>query len=874
MADWFQQNGPATPSAPVIPPEPTDRFSQNAPTQTTTTTPTPKPGLLQGANDEDIIKHYGYNPEVIKKAHLYSHGDLQGFISDPTRTDIVSKLADSPLGDLGEGVVNTGNGIAQFATHVLNKVGIASDSDTQYMDLLTKLQRDNYEQNVRRGKPHSEASEVVAPMLVPVPGGPAESLIGAAGKGAAVGATAAAAQPVETTGPNGSYFGKKAAQVTGGAAVGALTGGILHTAGSTVAKVINAKTTKLPEEIATDLQAKADVSAADARKAAEDAAGRILQEKALAQQAADDAAGRVTQAKAASDATKRAARTTVTSSATNAQKAVADLATQKAEVATRSAEAEEAAENAAQTAATGVGTNASLATSALRTTMGDTQFHGTQELTDAAATGDGRAGAVLKQLQDAGDNPDKIQQASIQLQNWRTRQAASVLYDHVGELAEKHAPGDVPLDATEDAVERAIGNAESAKIPDKSLISTLNTIKNNIGAGVEDGVVDNSYAAIRRFDDDLGTLIRSGQKGANALVNDTSVPVLSAVRQAVRADLEKFTQSVPELQQAAKTADEYYKTVRVPFKRVDIAGAATNPDADRIYDGFIRAGSGDKAQRYYDALDPKGRAAVRYQMATDAINAATDPIRGTFDPAKFYHALNDLSDAHGIFFKGSEKGEMDGLKKFAQRAALAQDATKTAASAVIDANAAKLAAARQRVFAARAAVQRARSQSATQLDAAQRTLADETARANAMAEDFARASAVRQMQFSAKAEDVARIARQHQDTADLAHDAIKEAKAIRDKYPLGKTAAGLAGAAEIAALAHMPGTATVAGGMSILAATMKFLTQTDAGRRYLSASASLKLGSAGMQKLLNLVMQKAQVALATQAAKPSEEPTQ
>jgi hypothetical protein len=65
-------------------------------------------------------------------------------------------------------------------------------------------------------------------------------------------------------------------------------------------------------------------------------------------------------------------------------------------------------------------------------------------------------------------------------------------------------------------------------------------------------------------------------------------------------------------------ADEFYKTAVVPYKDKALARALSSDTPDEIYSQFIRVGrSGageDRAIKFYDALDPKGKAAVRYGM--------------------------------------------------------------------------------------------------------------------------------------------------------------------------------------------------------------------------------------------------------------------
>ena len=137
--------------------------------------------------DDDIIRSYGYDPAVIKKAHLYSPGDFTSYVDHSQDPGWVKTIADSPVGGLGYGLLNAGIGGAQLAAHVLNKIGIASDADAQYVDLMHKVAHDDYYQNTRGGKPTSGIPEMLGAMALPLPGGAAKTVLGAVGKGIQIG---------------------------------------------------------------------------------------------------------------------------------------------------------------------------------------------------------------------------------------------------------------------------------------------------------------------------------------------------------------------------------------------------------------------------------------------------------------------------------------------------------------------------------------------------------------------------------------------------------------------------------------------------------------------------------------------------------------
>jgi hypothetical protein len=120
-----------------------------------------------------------------------------------------------------------------------------------------------------------------------------------------------------------------------------------------------------------------------------------------------------------------------------------------------------------------------------------------------------------------------------------------------------------------------------------------------------------------------------------------------------------------DLAQAWKRADSFYKNAIVPFKDRTLAQSLKSDLPDEIYSKFIkvsRSGGGeDRAQKFYDALDDKGRAAVRYGMIANALDRAAIPGKDQIAPGRFARSLEDIDKATGVFFKGNEKREIEGF---------------------------------------------------------------------------------------------------------------------------------------------------------------------------------------------------------------------
>ena len=129
------------------------------------------------------------------------------------------------------------------------------------------------------------------------------------------------------------------------------------------------------------------------------------------------------------------------------------------------------------------------------------------------------------------------------------------------------------------------------------------------------------------------------------------------------------TQSnVPQLTKAATDADTFYKTRVVKYREGTLAKAIEKDLPDEIYNQFVRRGK-DRAQYFYNGLDPKGQAAVRYGMVQEAYEKAmSGPDPEIFSPRRFVSKMREIQDAHGVFFKGTPQWEIDGFTTLMQHA--------------------------------------------------------------------------------------------------------------------------------------------------------------------------------------------------------------
>ena len=573
-------------------------------------------------SDDDIIRSFGYDPKVIKASGQYKPGSLQGVITDPEGW-FAKNIGDSAVGGFLRGIRDPIDAGAQLVTRGLEKVGLQSKADVAYVELLNKIAEADYQQNWRHGgkiDPETgdskfEVSRLAGNVVVPVKGAGLIKGTGTAvnvARAATAGAIAAGTQQqVLNTSPDvggqaDDYWTEKGKQTATGAVLGPIAQQLLKGGTTLVAKGVNAVKGRLQSgaQEVIDQAAKHDVPVTY---------------------------GDVSRGPIAS----------------------------KAEVALESipgplgtATFREGQQVAAKTAAGNVAQD-------LRDRMINAGFRGVKDIDAAAASGNKVAIALKNEIANAGDDWNKIIQTSGNVKAFRSKLIADKMYDKVEQLANQ--AGDVPLNKTQQAVDDALKEVTASRLPDQELTNLLQRIKD----GLADTTKDASYTGARRLRSDLGALMDDYYKGANSVVGQKGVGFLSQIKSAVEQDMGDFIQQSGsrDLQQAANRADRFYKTSVVPYKDRALAMALKDAHPDEVYGKFIQQGKGERAQTFLDALDEKGKAAVKYGMVTTAIDKATNETTGVFSPAKFAASLEKVKEARGALFKGQDKWELDGFTK-------------------------------------------------------------------------------------------------------------------------------------------------------------------------------------------------------------------
>ena len=257
---------------------------------------------------------------------------------------------------------------------------------------------------------------------------------------------------------------------------------------------------------------------------------------------------------------------------------------------------------------------------------------------------------------DPGEDIGGSIQKGLQHQTRRIEDKKTELYGRVSELADE--AGTVPTSRMNAVAREAMFNEE--RFPDSTYIGTQQL-----------------SAFLRQFQDNprlnfsdllllrgrLGNRIDDLMAGEN---RQAAFP-LQEMKRALDDDLERFASgSGGELKRRWNVAQTFYKNKVIPQRATDIKKAAKSDTPDEVYSKFIKANlQGDRAQKLFLALDEPGRQSVRYGMIDQAYQKALRDQAGgeVFSPALFAQNLEKVQGSVGVFFRGSDAKQIDGLTK-------------------------------------------------------------------------------------------------------------------------------------------------------------------------------------------------------------------
>lgn len=213
----------------------------------------------------------------------------------------------------------------------------------------------------------------------------------------------------------------------------------------------------------------------------------------------------------------------------------------------------------------------------------------------------------------------------------------------------------VPLTQTQNLVDRLIeGESRFGALSDQRVLNVLGNFKD---------APDLNFSGLHELRSRISRRIDDYYRGDDAALGSQGVRALIAVRNSISKDMERFAKNKGgDAFSAWKEADTFYREKLAPFRVRGLSDLPDTAEPESIYRRMVRTNVGSRARRLYDALDEKGRAAVRYAAVRDAVETSTSE-DGVFNPRAFANRMKKLRQSREVFFKGADGKELDGFIK-------------------------------------------------------------------------------------------------------------------------------------------------------------------------------------------------------------------
>lgn len=277
------------------------------------------------------------------------------------------------------------------------------------------------------------------------------------------------------------------------------------------------------------------------------------------------------------------------------------------------------------------------------------------------------AQALLNAIEQAGDDPNKILQNSVQIQSLNAKIKADEAYNKVESAIDKLGNPTIKSSSTTKILKEIANNDDLLK--DKSIQSDVNQILENINKKQKSSIVNEqgkafsenispTYQQLRNLRTKLNGII-----GRPDLINTNELNAYRRVLTGVENDLDKFHTLNPNIKTLASKANTLYKNEVIPFRdNTDFQKIVNNANPDTIFQDVIKPNSQDRLANIVSKLDSRGKIAIKYGLFQDALDKATNQTTGDKSPAKiagyiekYRKPINALGEDTSKEFRGYAK---------------------------------------------------------------------------------------------------------------------------------------------------------------------------------------------------------------------------
>lgn len=306
----------------------------------------------------------------------------------------------------------------------------------------------------------------------------------------------------------------------------------------------------------------------------------------------------------------------------------------------------------------------SAAAQRIGTTLEELPIVGTGRFRERQGQAAARAAAGLRDdfANRAGsDSTGDAIQASLRRKLAQNKASARARYDSVSRRLDPAGPVPTPRLNSRAA---AFLKSESAKKPEYQSDGLVSMLQRYTVAP------DESFSGLQRIRSELGDAIADFYTGPDAATGRRGVQLLQQLKKSVDQDMLAFARrTAPDAFRDFQAANTFYRQNVARYRAEgDLRAALDAKDPDEIFDRFIKRGKGDRAMRFFRALDQKGREAVRLGVLDKAYQKALkDGSDGAiFSPARFATEIEKLDEPSKRIFTKLQYQQIQGFAKLMQ----------------------------------------------------------------------------------------------------------------------------------------------------------------------------------------------------------------
>lgn len=179
-----------------------------------------------------------------------------------------------------------------------------------------------------------------------------------------------------------------------------------------------------------------------------------------------------------------------------------------------------------------------------------------------------------------------------------------------------------------------------------------------------------NFSTLNNLRNDITDEVSKYYKGENAAIGARGVDKLQILKKSMDEVFEIFAKKDPKAARLYKQAMRFSRDkITKPFKKSALKKLVNTDQPEKVISmmtsGATKKTKGikSKADLWYNALDPKGRKAVRAAILNEAYNNAMVG-KEVFSANTFAGEIEKLENITGKFFKGQDKKMLNGLIKY------------------------------------------------------------------------------------------------------------------------------------------------------------------------------------------------------------------